>query len=312
MLILGSANVTAGTPKGNVDIRKGVADLRNQSFDKTVSLKGEWAFAWKKLLVPNQFNSFQHFAILPHLWDNALQDDVKLSALGYASYGLTILLNPQHRNLAIMLPDVYSSYRFFVNGQLLAANGVPDTSKANYKPHWGPNTVVMPMADTLQLILQIANFSHSKGGISQNLIIGDSKYLLRDHERTVASDFLLSGCLFMGGLFFFGLYLFGTKDKATFFFSLFCMIYSYRMVGSGIYALHEMLPNINWEISTRLEYISLFGSIWLFLQYVRNLYPDDFHKLFMRLFSYSCAFLTILPLFTSATIFTKTINPFLM
>jgi signal transduction histidine kinase/CheY-like chemotaxis protein len=172
--------------------------------------------------------------------------------------------------------------------------------------------VALPIADTLKIVLQIANFSHSKGGISQNLRIGDKEYLLLNKERTIASDFLLAGCLFMGGLFFFGLFRFGTKDKATLFFSLFCMLYSYRLIGSGAYSLHAMYPFINWELSIRMEYISLFGSIFLFIEYVRNLYPDDFNKSLMKWLSYTCRMLSILPIVTTAATFTKIINPFLI
>jgi signal transduction histidine kinase/CheY-like chemotaxis protein len=73
-----------------------------------------------------------------------------------------------------------------------------------------------------------------------------------------------------------------------------------------------MYPFINWELSIRLEYISLFGSIFLFIEYVRNLYPDDFNKTLMKWLSYTCRMLTILPIVTSATTFTRVINPFLL
>ena len=318
--LLGSVIVFTGcghgiARAGNTDsssiVQQGIADFRNQHFTKPINLNGEWAFAWKQIIEPNTNYAFNHFTTFPQIWNNHSVDGIQLSGQGYASYGLTILLHSQHIPLALFMPDVYSSYRLFVNGKLLANNGTPGTSKAGYKPHWGPNTVVLPNDDTLQLILQIANFSHSKGGINQDIRIGDKEFLLLEKERNIASDFLLAGCLFMGGLFFFGLFRFGTKDKATLYFSLFCMLYSYRLIGSGTYALHAMYPFISWEISIRLEYISLFGSIYLFIQYVRNLYPDDYYKPLMKWLSYTCKMLSILPLVTSAITFTKIINPFL-
>jgi signal transduction histidine kinase/ActR/RegA family two-component response regulator len=309
--VFGHSIAVAEGSDSSFKVHRGIADLRKQQFTKQLTLDGEWAFAWQQLIKPDSISAFHHFTTFPQIWNNHTINGIELSGQGYASYGLTILLPQQHAPLALYIPDVYSSYRLYINGKLLANNGTPATSKATYTPHWGPNTVDIPLADTLKIVLQIANFSHSKGGISQNLRIGNKEELMLNSERTIASDFLLAGCLFMGGLFFFGLYRFGTKDKATLYFSLFCMLYSYRLIGSGAYSLHAMYPYINWEISIRLEYISLFGSIFLFIEYVRNLYPDDFYKPLMKWLAYTCRMLSILPLVTAASTFSKIINPFL-
>ncbi len=295
-------------------VRHGIADLRLQKgWGKPLALNGTWAFAWKKLLNPDEVKEFTTYTEFPKLWNNNVVDGITLTAQGYATYGLTILLPPKYSPLALFLPDVYSSYKLFVNGKMLAANGKPDNIPQNYKPHWGPKTIVIPTGiDTLQLIFQVANFSHSKGGPNLNIIIAESEYLLLEKDRNIASDFLLAGCLFMGGLFFFGLYRFGSRDKATLYFSLFCMLYSYRMIGSSFYSLHAILPNLNWELTIRLEYFTLFGSIFLFIQYVRNLYPEDFYKPILKVLSFICLSLVALTLGTPATIFTQTINPFLL
>jgi hypothetical protein len=197
-------------------VHQGIADLRLQkSWEKPLALQGYWAFAWKKLLSPNEAKSFNTFTEFPKLWNNNVVDGTQLTAQGYATYGLTILLPSKHISLALTLPNVYSSYKLFVNGKQLAANGNPDSIPQNYKPHWEPKTVLLPTnADTLQLLFQVANFSHSKGGPNLNILIGESKYLLLERERSIACDFLLAGCLFMGGLFFFALYRFGSRDKA--------------------------------------------------------------------------------------------------
>ena len=306
----------ADTAKGTdstVVAKNGIADLRKTTFDKSLPLKGEWSFAWDQLITPNDKNAFHHFTEFPRLWEKASIDGEQINSIGYASYGLTILLPAHHESLAMYLPVVYSSYKLYVNGTVAASNGITGSSKKEYQPQWVPLTIPLPAnTDTVQLILQVANFSHAKGGANLDIMIGESKQLFLEREKNIGSDFMLAGCLFMGGLFFLGLYLFGTKDKATLFFSLFCLVYSYRMVGSSFYALHAVFPSFNWEIAIRLEYCTLFISIFFFLQYVRNLYPDDFYKPIVKALSGLCLLLAILPLFTAATLFTKVINPFLI
>ncbi len=304
---------TAQPSGGNFSAKQGVADLRNQQFQQSINLSGEWAFAWQKLLTPSDSAGFNSFTGFPGIWNNKTVKGVKLSAMGYATYGLTIFLPKGHPSMALHVPDVYSSHKLYVNGELSVSNGVTATSGLLYKPHWEPHTVVLPAgADTIKLMFQVANFSHSKGGPSQPFLIGETSQLMLDSSRSIANDFLLAGCLFMGGLFFFGLYHFGTQDKATLYFSLFCMLYSYRLIGSSTYSLHQIYPVLSWQLAIRLEYISLFGSIFLFLQYVRNLYPKDFYKPVMRVFSAASGLLGVLPLITTPEIFTSIINPFLI
>jgi signal transduction histidine kinase len=298
----------------NTIVKNGIADLRNVDLEnKSVALDGSWAFAWEKLLSPKDSASFTSFTKLPELWKGTVVNGEELTSKGYASYAATVLLPANHKALALYLPTVYTSYKLYVNGEVLAQNGVPGTSKENYDPHWTPVTVSLPAKqDTLQLILQVANFSHAKGGPNLSIEIGDSNYLSIEKERNISSDFLLAGCLFMGGLFFLGLYKFGSNDKASLFFSLFCILYSYRMVGSSYYALHAIFPTYNWNIAVRCEYISLFGSIYLFLRYVYNLYPKDFHRSIIKFFSVVCLLSGALSLTTPTIVFTQIINPFLV
>ncbi len=294
-------------------VKKGIADLRQANLNShPVSLNGEWAFAWQQLYSPEDSPVFKEFAPFPQLWNKANTGEKKLSSTGYATYAVTVLLPKEYEPLSLFLPSLYSSYRLYVNGKLLAANGVPDSNQKNYIPKWIPITVGLPeKADTLHLMLQVANFSHAKGGPYLNIVIGSSEYLTLEKNRNIAGDFLLAGCLFMGGLFFLGLFLFGTKDKATLFFSLFCMVYSYRMVGSIYYSLHIIFPGLSWAIAIRLEYVSLFVSIWLFLQYVSHLYPKDFYKPVMKMFSGITLFAGLLPIITPPLFFTHIITPFL-
>jgi signal transduction histidine kinase len=295
-------------------VKNGFVDLSNSNLnEKPVALNGEWAFAWQRLMLPADTFSTSTYCQFPELWNGKTVAGKPLTATGYASYKLTLLLPKKREPLALFIPDMYCAYRLYVNGNVFARNGIVDSSEANYEPHWVSNTLLIPNnADTLQLILQVANFSHAKGGATKSILIGDNTKLQAEKERWIASDFLLAGCLFMGGLFFFGLYLFGKNDKAMLFFSLFSMVYSYRIVGSSFYALHNIFPGLNWQLTVRLEYFTLFASIYLFLKYVHQLYPQDINKRLAKWLVIFCLLVTALPLCTPTLFFTQIINPFLL
>lgn len=289
----------------------GVIDLRNYDIDKTpIALNGQWSFYWKQIIDPSQKINTTTYTQFPKRWNTVVNSNIP--AQGYASYALTVLLPHNKNELALTVPDVYTSYRLFINGKLFSYNGKVDSVAANYLPYWATQTLALhEETDTLHLVLQIANFSHSKGGPYKEIIIGNKSTLLLTREKSLAGDFLMCGCLFMGGLFFFSLYLFGKHDKATLFFSLFCMMYSYRVIGSSFYALHSVFPNISWEITVRLEYFTLFEGVVFFLQYINKLYPKDIYKPLSLFFLGLYIFASLISILTKPIFFTNLINPFL-
>ena len=260
--------------------KKGWLDLRRDSaLPKPVALEGEWGFFWNRLLVPGDQQTPPAYVSFPSLWRSFSPGKTDKPSLGYASYMLTIVLPPHHPSLSLEVPETYSAQRLFVNGQLLAHNGVPDTTAATSTPFWSSQTVpVTTDADTLHLLLQVANYWHVRGGPYKDILLGRRDQLILKRDRDMAFDVALAGCLFMGGLFFLGLYTLGRHDKPTLFFSLFCILYSYRMVGAQGYVLHSLLPHLSWFLSIRLEYITLLLSAACFGTYVRHLYPDHVNK----------------------------------
>ena len=159
--------------KGLIDLRQ--ADLKQEA----IPLNGEWFIYWKELVTPKDMAITPTAVVpFPKLWKKTIINGSPLPSVGYASYSLTILL-PKHQNkLALQVPDTYSSYRLFVNGQEFSNNGNPDSTEKKAIPKWIEKTVeIITPADTLHLILQVANFWHSKGGPYKEIIIGDKEML---------------------------------------------------------------------------------------------------------------------------------------
>jgi hypothetical protein len=209
----------------------GVIDLRNHDLSEPVVLDGQWDFYWKQLLDPNAAVTNKGIPInFPSLWIRKEINGVNLPGFGYATYKLTVLLPKTSVPLRLSMPDVYSAYNLFINGKLVAQNGTVTTSAAGFKAYWQYKAFDLPAnTDTLHITLQISNFMHSKGGIKKSLILGNKDVVELQRQRDEAIDLILTGCLFMGGLFFLGLYIFGNRDKAVLLFSLYCIVYSYRI-----------------------------------------------------------------------------------
>ena len=294
--------------------KNGIIDLRQMDLSKKIiPLNGEWAMYWKQLFTPIDTPSVLPVYIsLPSLWRTNLINGVHLTDKGYASYTLTVLL-PRHQNqLAIQVPDVYTSSRLFVNGVEVAAAGNPDTSDEKTTPAFIQKiTEGISTADTLHLLLQVANFKHSKGGLTKEIIVGDYRKLLHNRKVDEALDLLLSGCLFMTGLFFFGLFLFSRHDKSILYFSLFAIAYCYRVIGSRSYVLQSIFPDIPWMVAVRFEYLSLLISVTFFTLYTKRLYPKETNKHVVGVQLFLCLTFSAIVLFFPPLVFTSLLNVFL-
>ena len=304
-----------GGPDPDPVAQKGLLDLRKVNLnDKPLTLNGEWGFFWDQLLSPDSLPSVvPDYVPFPVLWKDLHLNGQPLTSRGYATYTLTILLPHKRPRIGMEIPDVYSAYKLYVNGVVQSQNGQPGRTAEEATPFWATRTIALPPGekDTLSLVLQIANFWHAKGGPYKEILIGDKDELFQKKNRDAAYDLVLAGCMFMGGLFFLGLFVFGRHDKTTLYFSLFCILYSYRMVGTDAYVLHTLFMNLNWFITIRIEYITLSLGAVLFCSYTKHLFPEDIHPLVMKGMIWFCLLFTVINMFTPPIIFTGLLNVFL-
>ena len=297
--------------------QNGVLDLRTWDIQNNpkVALDGNWAFYWKKLYDLEAINASKEadYPTFPALWSSLKHNNQFLSSTGYATYHLKVLLDKDLPLLALSIPDMYSSYRIEINNQLFATNGQVGETKQTTTPHWLPKTKVLVVDTTvLDIVLKISNFHHAKGGISQSIFIGDSESMLKERELTNTYDLILTGGMIMAALFFLGLYFFGNDDRAILAFALFCLAYSYRILGFGNYYLHHLLPNLPWWLTAKIEYFMLFFSATLFLEFLYQLFPDEVHQKIFRFLQIMSLLLAALTLFFPPKVFTAFVNYYLI
>jgi len=296
--------------------KKGVLDLSDWNPEEgSIDMSGEWAFYWKQLIRPGHFSSSNKFVYseFPHLWKDLADEDNDFSNFGYATYRLEIIMPQTEEIFAFQLHDFYSAYEFYWNGELIASNGHVGKTKDESIPKWLPQTIPFRIKqDTNEVMILISNFDHSKGGLLIAPILGKAQVLTAEREKLIGIDLLLTGALIMGGLFFMGLFIFGRHNKAVLYFSLFCLVYSYRIIGTGEYFLHSMFPNLNWHLTVRLEYITLFLSPFFFMLFIQAVYPQEVKSLAANVLKGFSLVLTFITLFFSSSLFTYLILPFFL
>ncbi|MFA5669019.1 MAG: ATP-binding protein [Balneolaceae bacterium] len=291
---------------------KGIIDLRTINFEdfETLALKGDWEFYWNELIEPSGISSISNraYTYFPDLWNN----NDAASSFGYATYALTILLPKSYPELALSIPDLYTSYNLYINNELIASNGKVAKTRSEYVPKWLPTTVSLSKFSQteLHLTLQVANFDHFKGGGRLPINLGLEKDLARIRDLKLGYAFTLTGSLIMGGLFFLGLYLFGRNEKPILYFSLFCLTYSYRIIGTGLYPLHLLLIDIPWIYTIRAEYLALYISPVFFGLFLKHQYPKESSIIVIRIFHSIFLLLSLVSLILPPYYFTQYITYF--
>ncbi|MGB3465204.1 MAG: ATP-binding protein, partial [Cyclobacteriaceae bacterium] len=286
----------------------GTGDDRDASYhiclrqieEKPVSLSGSWMYFDKQFIDPTKIDRHE---------GDLIEASTLLSEQGYDrfSYGTlvcTLYLN-KITGTALEIPDIYSAYRLYINGNLAALQGITGDSELNELPYRSKQLVPITTGyDTVQLVLQISNFHHSKYGFNEPLSIGLHQQMKKSDMMIIAFDLFLTGCLTMGSFFFLGLYIFGRRSNMGLYFALFCLTYAYRIIAREHLILHELFPEYPWWFAIRAEYVSLYLSGLFFVQYITRLYRSEAIPMLVTIFNIASVVFVVMAVFTPVSWFT--------
>jgi hypothetical protein len=261
----GSANTSGSSafPPG-----KGVLDLRD--WDPTaqgpVTLNGPWEFYWNRLYGPDDFLNGnppgkREYLDVPGTWNGQEVEGRKISGMGYATYRLRVLMKPNRDPMAFKFLSLGTAYTFCVNGKMTASAGRVGKTREGMVPEWKPQVAVfLPEGDHLDLILQVSNFHHRKGGATERIWFGSERDIRQMRERSLAFQLFLCGSIFIMGLYHLGLFFLRRKDAAFLHFGLFCLLIAFYTLLAGERYFLDLFPSAGWELRVKLTNLSSFDE----------------------------------------------------
>jgi hypothetical protein len=305
-----SCSITAVFAQDTLRPVKGVVDARHWNFySSTISLDGEWKFYDNQLLSPDEID--QHVGIdfpLTTIWNKHRADG---SGLGVGTYKVEILLPSTMDAIAVALPQVYNACKLWANGKEVLSVGSIDKEKP--KPQWILRSVTIPVKgeERLQLVLQISNYHHHKGGITNPIYIGYPKRILNYVDEVIWSSIIASAIIGSIGLMLVVMYVLNGR-RIYIYFGLVCVTWGIRLCCSTSYPITYFFPDFNWNSVARIEYctlylVQIFAILFfgrLFIMYV-NKYISN------ALIIVNVIFLAI-TLVTKPILFTRFLNLYLV
>jgi len=265
---------------------KGVMDLRETANDKfLIKLGGEWEFYWSKLLKPENFSGDtkirpDFYGEVPSYWTDYPSDSVKTTSMGFATYRLILLLPAGYRNsLGFNMPVFDSSYEIYVDGKSMGKNGATGKTRDETKPEYERILFRFnPASDSVQIIINVSNFNHRRGGFWQPIRIGTFSEVQQGYASAWARDWASISFLMGFSLFFLFFYLIYTRDSLMGFFSIATIGLALRPLFTSNFLINTIMP-ISWEWIVRWEYLGLYLILAGWYWFAVVLYPSKYFRI---------------------------------
>ncbi|WCL49838.1 SpoIIE family protein phosphatase [Leptospira sp. GIMC2001] len=277
-------------------VKKGILELPSTTIQtKIVPLDGEWQFFWKQFLEPglseSEISALESSMIdVPGIWNDTNQAGEVIDGMGFATYRILVKSDTTMK-VGIKIPDFATAYNVYWNGELIANAGELGKDYDSHKPQYylSLNQVIL-LEGNNELLIQISNYSHYKGGVWEKIRFGEWSEIRQSYLLDISSELFLAGAILIMAIYHFGIFFLRKTEHTALYFALFCLSITIRILTVGERFLLVLFPEIPWGLGMQLEYASYYFSPIFFLMFVRSVYPDYISNLLIKI---SIAFTTI-------------------
>ena len=241
----------------------GVLDLSRCSFENqgNIQLNGKWDFYYNQFLTHDDFIkgvSVEPVQLSLPCTAASLKDEKPFSSNKFYGTLRLIVKLPEDSNIYGLRTDIIlTSYRLYLNGNLADKVGVAGVNKEESKAEYNKRTTYFnPVKREIEIIYHTADFTAADATIVAPTL-GLASNISKEAQIGMGSDFLLFGMLLIMGIYHLGLYIMRRKNKAPLFFSIFCLLFSFRILLVG----ERFLPNnldLGFWVFSRMAYICVF------------------------------------------------------
>ncbi|WP_143106713.1 histidine kinase [Cohnella sp. OV330] len=282
VILLGAAMFAMNhSVRGGPQAKQGTLDLSAWDFrsDGTVRLDGEWAFYPDQLLTPADFANGRQpagkrYIRVPGVWNG---EDMK--GYGYATYRLSIRIRPTDQTLAIHKQVIRFADRMYLDGKALASSGSPGVSRGSYEPGNFPYTVsFVEQGNTIDLLIQVANYDYPTGGIALPLRLGLSDDVQMSRAAQTMFEWAGAIIFLLFGIFSLLLYFFFQRRLPFLSFGLFFLCFAVLIVMNGQRMLFQLLSGMPFEVMWKIKDLSILLAIPFLNVYTAYAYATGFAR----------------------------------
>lgn len=252
--------------------------------DKVYFLAREWQYYPDVMFAPKDFvnktpeNYMRYITI--GKYKNYSLGNLSYNPKGSATYRLIMILPDTPHTYSLVLPEIFSAYRLYINNDIALELGNPD--KDNYKAKVGNQTVTFTASGKTDIMLNVTNYSHYFSGITYAPVFGYPEtvnHLMNIRLFIRITIFITT--LFIGIVsLYFSIRL---KKKAAWLFTLLC----FCTIGYTIYPVIFTYFNLNIQPWSTIELLCTYAMLFLMLILQNSILNIDikFHKFVYIIFT---------------------------
>ena len=186
----------------HLKVENGFMDLSVWSFKKdgVVKLNGEWEFYWKQFKSPEDTftNNQAKYLNIPGGWKDHAFYGENLEGYGYGTYRLVLHANSELEFAGLRVPPISTAYKLWINGKSYSHFGRVGKNQEEYNSQYCPNITYFTVdKPEIEILIQVANFMHTNGGIKQPLILGTANQIKNIRDNNLAKELFVFSCLFI-------------------------------------------------------------------------------------------------------------------
>ncbi len=181
---------------------------------------------------------------------------------GSVTYRINIKLPPSIKNYTLELPEIYSAYKLFLNGDLVAQYGNPDPK--DYVPQTKISKISFQASNRLELIFNVSDFDNIYSGMIYPPLFGYTEPVEKMINLSIAIRFLGISLTLTIAIFNLIIY-YLTKDNIGFILPLYFSILSIFYIIYISYPIVKTIFNIGmwWYNLKNISFTILFFIIVL-------------------------------------------------
>jgi signal transduction histidine kinase len=164
-----------------------------------------------------------------------------------------------------------------------------------------------PSQETVEIVIQVSNYSFRESGIFGDVTYGDSEALIPSVMKDLSKDIVLISGFLVIGLYHLIIYITKRKELSNLFIGCAGIAFAVRILLLSEFLAFSLFPAVSWELIVRIEYLmEAIGFVFLILL-MKHMYPREVHR---YVFHLACGFVVVFIgyiLLTPVRVFTETL-----
>ncbi len=281
---------TASSPRAV----NGVLTLSPEEYKKPLFLIDDWAFYQGRLLTPKDDLPEPDAYVFIGQYSGFNLDDKTKTTYGDATYRLNIFTgNDEPKNYMLELPEIFSSYNLWINGELMYAGGL--TTKNGYMPETANSSITFEATDRIEIMVAVSNYSHYYSGMVYPPAFGSVKAVGLMLEQRLFFSYVICIIAITACIFYLMIGVFVKSRRVYLLYGIVCLLFS---TASSYSIVHNLqLPGMAfWYVLEDFSFFAMLLCIGLLSAYVCKT-PRRLVNVFFIIGVVICAVVVIVPLF---------------